>query len=98
MANYQGLNSIMGEITTLAAASQPPHDQHIYDFFELMELFIKTVVPQLIGDYLEHFQTALTVEFKTYLNGKNINHNDITTAVADILQKAIGKARIKIEI
>ena len=33
MANYQGLNCVMGEITTMVSDARYPHDQHIYDYF-----------------------------------------------------------------
>ena len=33
MANYQGLNCIMGEITMMASNEKNPiHEQHIYDY------------------------------------------------------------------
>lgn len=95
---YQGLNPIMSDITIMASNEKnPQHEQHLYHIFTTIEKYVRTAVPQLIGDYLEHFQTALTVEIETYLNGQHINYNDITTAVAGMLQKAIGEARIKIE-
>ena len=47
MANYQGLNCIMGEITTMVSDARYPHDQHIYDYFTATEKFVRTVVPQL---------------------------------------------------
>ena len=97
MANYQGLNPIMGEITTMVSNSRPPHDQHIYDYFATTEKYVRTAVPQLIGDYLERFEAALSIELETYLNGQKINHNDITATVAGMIQKAIGSAKIKIE-
>ena len=35
MANYKGLDCIMGEITTMVSNARPPHDQHIYRCKEL---------------------------------------------------------------
>ena len=93
MANYQGLNCIMGEITTMVASEKNYfHQQHIYDYFFVMEKFVHTAVPQLIADYLEQFEEKLVVEFETYLNGQRIHHDDIAKAVADIVEKSIIKA------
>ena len=41
MANYQGLNCIMGEITTMVADARYPHDRHIYDYFTATEKFVR---------------------------------------------------------
>ena len=92
MANYQGLNCIMPEITMMAATSTPQHEHHIYDYFAATEKFVRTVVPQLVADYLEQFEERLVVEFETYFNGEKMHHDDIAKAVADIVEKSIGKA------
>ena len=92
MANYQGLNCIMPEITMMAAQSTPQHEHHIYDYFAATEKFVRTVVPQLVADYLEQFEERLVVEFETYFNGEKMHHDDIAKAVADIVEKSIGKA------
>ena len=83
----------MGEITTMVASEKNYiHQQHIYDYFFVMEKFVRTAVPQLIADYLEQFEEKLVVEFETYLNGQRIHHDDIAKAVADIVEKSIIKA------
>ena len=92
MANYQGLNCIMPEITMMAAESTPQHEHHIYDYFAATQKFVRTVVPQLVADYLEQFEERLVVEFETYFNGEKMHHDDIAKAVADIVEKSIGKA------
>lgn len=91
MTNYQGLNCIMGEITTMVASEKNYiHQQHIYDYFLVMEKFVRTAVPQLIADYLEQFEEKLVVEFETYLNGQRIHHDDIAKGISEILHKSIG--------
>lgn len=92
MANYQGLNCIMGEITAMVADARYPHDQHIYDYFVATEKFVRTVVPQLFQDCMEQFKEKLVVEFETYLNGRQINDGNIAQGVAEVLQRAIDDA------
>ena len=92
MANYQGLNCIMGEITTMVSNARPPHDQHIYEYFYTQEKFVRTVVPQLFQDCMEQFREQLVVEFETYLNGQKIHHDQLAVAIGDILDKSIGEA------
>ena len=93
MANYQGLNCIMREIIMMASNEKNPiHEQHIYDYFTVTEKFVRTAVPQLVADYLDHFQERLVVEFETYFNGQKMHHDDIARAVADIVEKSIGGA------
>ena len=92
MANYQGLDCIMGEITTMVSDARYPHDQHIYDYFTATEKFVRIAVPQLVADYLDQFREKLVVEFETYFNGQKMHHDDIARAVADIVEKSIGSA------
>ena len=67
MANYQGLNCIMREITMMASNEKNPiHEQHIYDYFTVTEKFVRTAVPQLVADYLDQFREKPVVEFETY--------------------------------
>lgn len=98
MANYQGLNPIMGEITTMLSNARPPHDQHIYEYFSTTEKWMRIAVPQLFADCMENFKENLTIEFETYLNGSHINHTDITQAIADIIQKAISNTKITVSL
>ena len=60
MANYQGLNCIMREITMMASNEKNPvHEQHIYDYFTATEKFVRTAVPQLVAErYLEPLKQA----------------------------------------
>ena len=90
MANYQGLNCIMGEITTMVADARYPHDQHIYDYFTATEKFVRTAVPQLVADYLDQFREQLIIEFETYFNGEKMHHEQIAQAIGDILNRSIG--------
>ena len=93
MANYQGLNCIMSEITMMASNEKNSiHEQHIYDYFTATEKFVRTAVPQLVADYLDQFREKLVVEFETYFNGQKMHHDDIARAVADIVEKSIGGA------
>lgn len=93
MANYQGLNCIMPEITMMASNEKNPiHEQHICDYFTATEKFVRTAVPQLVADYLDQFREKLVVEFETYFNGQKMHHDDIVRAVADIVEKSIGSA------
>ena len=93
MANYKGLDYIMGEITMMASESEDSvHEQHVYDYFTTTEKFIRTAVPQLVADYLDQFSERLVVEFETYFNGEKMHHDDIARAVADIVEKSIGSA------
>ena len=99
MANYQGLNCIMGEITMMASNEKNPvHEQHIYDYFTATEKFVRTAVPQLVADYLDQFREKLVVEFETYFNGQKMHHDDIARAVADIVEKSIGASLKNIKI
>ena len=101
MANYQGLNCIMPEITMMASNEKNPiHEQHIYYYFTVTEKFVRTAVPQLVADYLDQFREKLVVEFETYFNGQRMHHDDIAWAVADIVEKSISGAihNIKISI
>ena len=61
MANYQGLDCIMGEITTMVSAARYPHDQHIYDYFTATEKFMRIAVPQLFLDCMEGFREQLII-------------------------------------
>lgn len=93
MANYQGLNCIMGEITSMASSEKNSvREQHIYDYFAATEKMIRTTVPQLFMDCMEQFEERLVVEFETYLNGQKIHHEQIAEAIGDILKKSIGDA------
>ena len=92
MANYQGLNCIMGEITTMVSNARPPHDQHIYEYFSTTEKYVRAVVPQLFQDCMENFKEQLVVEFETYLNGQKIHHDQLAAAIGDILERSIGEA------
>ena len=98
MANYQGLNCIMGEITTMVADARYPHDQHIYDYFTATEKFVRTAVPQLVADYLDQFREQLIIEFETYFNGEKMHHDQIAQAIGDILDKSIGASLKNIKI
>jgi len=98
MANYQGLNCIMGEITTMVSNARPPHDQHIYDYFTATEKFVRIAVPQLFMDCMTQFEERLVVEFETYLNGQKIHHDDIAKGISEILHKSIGDAMKNIKI
>ena len=93
MANYQGLNCIMPEITMMVSEAKGSiHEHHIYDYFAATEKFVRTAVPQLFADCMTQFEERLVVEFETYLNGQKIHHDDIAKAVADIIERSIGKA------
>lgn len=98
MANYQGLNCIMGEITAMVADARYPHDQHIYDYFTATEKFVRTAVPQLVADYLDQFREQLIIEFETYFNGEKMHHDQIAQAIGDILDKSIGKTLSELKI
>ena len=98
MANYQGLNCIMGENTTMVSNARPPHAQHIYEYFAATEKFVHTVVPQLFQDCMEQFREQLVVEFETYLNGQKIHHDQLAAAIGDILERAIGDAMKNVSI
>ena len=99
MANYQGLNCIMPEITMMASNEKNPvHEQHIYDYFTVTEKFVRTAVPQLFMDCMTQFEERLVVEFETYLNGQKIHHDDIAKGISEILHKSIGDAMKNIKI
>ena len=92
MANYQGLNCIMPEITMMAAQSTPQHEHHIYEYFAATEKFVRLAVPQLFMDCMTQFEERLVVEFETYLNGQKIHHDQLAAAIGDILERSIGQA------
>ena len=92
MANYQGLDCIMREITTMAAETTPEHEQHIYDYFAATEKFVRIAVPQLFAVCMTQFEEQLVIEFETYLNGQKIHHDDIAKGISEILHKSIGEA------
>ena len=99
MANYKGLDCVMGEITHMACAAKDSiHEQHVYEYFAAMEKYVHTAVPQLIADYLTEFREKLIVEFETYFNGEKMHHADIAQAIADIVAKSINAAALKISI
>ena len=99
MANYQGLNCIMSEITSMVSDEKNPvNEQHIYDYFSATEKLIRTTVPQLFMDCMEQFEQQLVVEFETYLNGQKIHHDQIAEAIGDILKKSIGDAMRNLKI
>ena len=99
MANYKGLDCVMGEITHMACAAKDSiHEQHVYEYFAAMEKYVHTAVPQLIADYLTEFREKLIVEFETYFNGEKMHHADIAKAIADIVAKSINAAALKISI
>ena len=98
MANYQGLNCIMGEITAMVSDARYPHDQHIYDYFTATEKFVRVAVPQLVTDYLDQFREQLIIEFETYFNGEKMHHDQIAQAIGDILDKSIGASLKNIKI
>ena len=93
MANYQGLNCIMPEITMMASNEKNPiHEQHIYDYFTATEKFVRIAVPQLFMDCMTQFEERLVVEFETYLNGQKIHHDQLAAAIGDILERSSGEA------
>jgi len=98
MANYQGLNCIMGEITAMVSDARYPHDQHIYDYFTATEKFVRVAVPQLVTDYLDQFREQLIIEFETYFNGEKMHHDQIAQAIGDILDKSIDTSLKNIKI
>ena len=99
MANYQGLNCIMREITIMASDEKNPiHEQHIYDYFTATEKLVRIAVPQLFMDCMTQFEERLVVEFETYLNGQKIHHDDIAKGISEILHKSIGDAMRDIRI
>ena len=99
MANYQGLNCIMREITIMASNEKNPiHEQHIYEYFAATEKFVRMAVPQLFKDCMTQFEEQLVVEFETYLNGQKIHHDDIAKGISEILHKSIGEAMRNIKI
>lgn len=98
MANYHGLNCIMGEITTMVSNARYPHDQHIYDYFAATEKFVRIAVPQLVADYLDQLREQLIIEFETYFNGEKMHHDQIAQAIGDILDKSIGASLKNIKI
>ena len=98
MANYKGLDCIMGEITTMVSDARYPHDQHIYDYFTANEKFMRIAVPQLFLDCMEEFREQLIIEFETYFNGEKMHHDQIAQAIGDILDKSIGASLKNIKI
>ena len=99
MANYKGLDCVMGEITHMACAARDSiHEQHVYEYFAAMEKYVRTAVPQLIADYLTEFREKLIVEFENYFNGERMHHADIAKAIADIVAKSVGDAVANIQI
>ena len=98
MANYQGLNCIMGEITTMISDARYPHDQHIFDYFTATEKFMRIAVPQLFLDCMEWFREQLIIEFETYFNGERMHHDQIAQAIGDILDKSISASLKNIKI
>ena len=99
MANYKGLDCVMGEITHMACAAKDSiHEQHVYEYFAAMEKYVRTAVPQLFMDCMEQFEQQLVVEFETYLNGQKIHHDQIAEAIGDILKKSIGDAMRNLKI
>lgn len=99
MTNYKGLDCVMGEITMMASeAKDSVHERHIYEYFSAMEKYVRTAVPQLIADYLTDFREKLIVEFETYFNGEKMHHADIAKAIAEIVEKSINAAVLKINI
>lgn len=92
--NYQGLNCIMGEITSMASNEKnPAHEQHLYDIFNAVEKYVRSAVPELIADYLEKF----AIEFQTSLDGKPINNSNISAEIAKIIQQSVKKISIVID-
>ena len=99
MANYQGLNCIMPEITMMVSeAKDSIHERHVYDYFAATEKFVRTAVPQLFADCMTQFEERMVVEFETYLNGQKIHHDDIEKGISEILHKAIGEALRNVKI
>ena len=99
MANYKGLDCVMGEITHMACAAKDSiHEQHVYEYFAAMEKYVHTAVPQLIADYLTEFREKLIVEFETYFNGEKMHHDQIAQAIGDILDKSISASLKDIKI
>ena len=99
MANYKGLDCVMGEITHMAcAAKDRVHEQHVYDYFSAMEKYVHTAVPQLIADYLTEFREKLIVEFETYFNEEKMHHADIAQAITEIIAESVDSAIYNLKI
>ena len=98
MANYQGLNCIMGEITTMVSDARYPHDQHIYDYFTATEKFVRIASVQLFQDCMEGFREQIIIEFEIYFNGEKMHHDQIAQAIGDILDKSISASLKNIKI
>ena len=99
MANYKGLDCVMGEITHMACAAKDSiHEQHVYEYFAAMEKYVRTAVPQLIADYLTEFREKLIVEFETYFNGERMHHADIAKAIAEIIAESVDSAIYNLKI
>ena len=88
----------MGEITHMAcAAKDSVHEQHVYECFMAMEKYVRTAVPQLIA-YLTDFREKLIVGFETCFNGEKMHHAEIARAIAEIAEKSVNAAALKISI
>mgnify|MGYP003295911428 CR=1 FL=1 len=99
MANYKGLDCVMGEITHMACAAKDSiHEQHVYEYFAAMEKYVHTAVPQLIADYLTEFREKLIVEFETYFNGERMHHADIAQAITEIIAESVDSAIYNLKI
>ena len=99
MAKYQGLDCIMSEITSMASKEKnPQHEQHLYDYFTATEKFVRIAVPQLVEDYLTEFETNLSIQIETYLNGEKTHHKHLAGAVAEMIGNAIKDTKITISI
>ena len=62
------------------------------EYFDTIKKFVRLAVPQLVADHLTQFEEKLVVEFETYFNGEKLHHDEIAKAVADIVEKSVGKA------
>ena len=83
----------MNEITQLAIEEKDYRkEERLYDFFNAIEKYVRSAVPELIADYLEQF----SIEFQTYLDGKAINNTNLSAEVANLIQQSVSKINITI--
>ena len=71
-----------------AQARGREHAQHIEEYAQMCKMMIEESVPILIEQYMAQKKHSVSLDVKTYLNGKFVDYKtELTNAFARVFQK-----------
>lgn len=71
--------------------SQPQHEQHIIEFYELANALIDERVPQIVDSLLKEKYIDLIVDVVTKINGKQVEISQIREIIYGMIIEELSK-------